>query len=79
MTSLGDLLHESGPLRVIVEVKARAVEDAHRRRLEEVGLVVERVVGNKLIGVVPAEKLAALESDAVVAAVERSVKLKPHS
>jgi hypothetical protein len=79
MTSLGDLLKDEGAVRVIVELKSRPVEPAHLRRLEEIGLVVERVVRDKVIGLVPAEKLAALESDAIVAAVERSVKLKPHS
>lgn len=79
MTSLGDLLGGQGPVRVVVELKSRSVEEAHLHHLEELGLVVERVVRNNVIGAVASDKLSALESDAIVAAVERSVQLKRHS
>ena len=79
MTSLGDLLEDEGPLRVIVELKARSVEKAHLRRLEEVGLVVDRVIRNKVIGRIPSAQLSALQLEDMVAAVERSVDLKRHS
>jgi hypothetical protein len=65
-------------LRVIVELEMRAPEEKDLVHLGELGLDVERVVGNKVVGSIPAAKLAELEKDDSVRMVELSEKLSLH-
>ena len=65
-------------LRVIVELEVRSPEEPHLAHLSALGLDVERVIGNKVLGVIAKGKLPALEADESVRAVEPSEKLKLH-
>jgi hypothetical protein len=65
-------------LRVIVELEVRAPEEKDLAHLGELGLDVERVIGNKVVGSILAAKLAGLEKDDSVRMVERSEKLGLH-
>ena len=78
MHKLRDALKRPKTLRVIVELEMRSPEDRDLEHLGELGLDVERVVGNKVVGSIPATKLEGLESDESVRMVERSEKLGLH-
>lgn len=78
MPKLRDQLKRPETLRVIVELEARAPKDKDLEHLGELGLDVERVVGNKVVGSIPAAKLEGLEADDSVRMVERSEKLGLH-
>ncbi len=78
MPRLRDSLRRPETLRVIVELEVRSPEKKDLEHLGELGLDVERVVGNKVVGSIPAAKLEGLESDAAVRMVERSERLSLH-
>lgn len=78
MHKLRDALKRPETLRVIVELEVRAPVDKDLEHLGELGLDVERVVGNKVVGSIPAAKLEGLEADESVRMVERSEKLGLH-
>ncbi len=75
MPKLRNALKEQGTLRVIVELEVRSPQDKDLERLGDLGLDVERVIGNKVVGSIPAAKLGGLEADDSVRMVERSEKL----
>jgi hypothetical protein len=75
---LRDSLKRPETLRVIVELEVRAPKDEDLEHLCTLGLDVERVVGNKVVGSIPAAKLEGLEDDAAVRMVERSETLGLH-
>jgi hypothetical protein len=78
MTRLRQALKRPQTLRVIVELEVRAPEEKDLVHLGELGLDVERVIGNKVVGSILAAKLAGLEKDDSVRMVERSEKLGLH-
>ncbi len=78
MHKLRDSLKRPKTLRVIVELDMRSPEDKDLEHLGDLGLDVERVVGNKVVGSIPAAKLQGLEADESVRMVERSEKLGLH-
>jgi hypothetical protein len=65
-------------VRVIVELQRRSADEEALDHLRGLGLVVQRVVGNKVIGAIPESRLRGLEKDESVRAVERSEKLRIH-
>jgi hypothetical protein len=78
MARLRDSLKRPETLRVIVELEVRSPKDEDLEHLGTLGLDVERVVGNKVVGCIPAAKLEGLEEDAAVRMVERSETLGLH-
>jgi len=78
MHKLRDSLKRPKTLRVIVELEARSPEDKDLEHLGDLGLDVEGIVGNKVVGSIPAAKLEGLEADESVRMVERSEKLGLH-
>ncbi len=78
MHKLRDALKRLETLRVIVELEVRCPQEKDLEHLGDLGLDVERVVGNKVVGSIPAGKLQGLESDESVRMVERSEKLGLH-
>ncbi len=75
MPRLRDQLKRPETLRVIVELEVRSPKEKDLDHLGELGLDVEKVVGNKVVGSILAVKLAKLEGDDSVRLVERSGKL----
>ncbi|HXV63141.1 MAG TPA: hypothetical protein VEK15_20750 [Vicinamibacteria bacterium] len=63
-------------VRVLVELTERAADDSMLTHLRELGLEVEQVVRNKVVGSIASEKISRLEADAIVRVVERSRNLK---
>ena len=78
MHKLRDQLKRPETLRVIVELEMRSPQDQDLAHLGDLGLDVEQVVGNKVVGSIPAAKLEGLEADDSVRMVERSEKLGLH-
>lgn len=78
MSRLRQALKRAETLRVIVELEVRSPNDEDLAHLGELGLDVERVIGNKVVGSIPAGKLEGLEADESVRVVERSAKLGLH-
>ncbi len=78
MHKLRDSLKRPKTLRVIVELDMRSPEEKDLEHLGDLGLDVERVVGNKVVGSIPAAKLQGLEADDSVRMVERSERLSLH-
>jgi hypothetical protein len=72
------LRKRNGTLRVIVELEAREPREKDLEHLRDLGLAVERVIGNKVVGSIPAAKLDGLEKDDSVRMVERSERLGLH-
>jgi hypothetical protein len=75
---LRDTVKRPEILRVIVELEARSPKDEDLAHLTELGLDVERVFGNKVVGSISRAKLEGLENDDSVRMVERSRKLGLH-
>jgi hypothetical protein len=63
-------------MKVLVSLKA-APDDSCLAGLQEIGLTVKSVAGNKLTGEIASEQLSKLEEHTSVKEVERSVQLKP--
>ena len=87
MTSKPDLkraLQRSGldmrgaPGRVRVLVELLESDDSTLRRLTELGLVIDRVVGKTVLGSIEPSRVAALRQDHAVAAVDLSAPLTPN-
>ena len=66
-------------LRVLVELATKFPTDADLFHLAELGLEVERTIGNKVVGAITESELEKLRDDELVRAVERSETLKLHS
>ena len=75
MPKLRNALKQPETLRVIVELEVRSPQDKDLEHLGDLGLEVERVIGNQVVGSIPAAKLGGLEADDSVRMVERSEKL----
>jgi hypothetical protein len=73
-----DLLVKRGPVRVLIDLKLRQADERSLELLRSCGLNVEEVVGNKVIGTVPGERLEDLRRLSEVAEVEVAAKLRPH-
>ena len=69
----------AGRVDLIVSLTAGAPDADARRRLEGAGFTIERVVGDKVIGSIDSNRLAALKALPQVREVETSVRLKPHA
>jgi hypothetical protein len=78
MPRVRDTLKRPETLRVIVELGVRSPKEKDLEHLGALGLSVERVVGNKVVGSIAAAKLQGLENDDSVRLVERSRKLGLH-
>ena len=78
MPRLRHALKRPDTLRVIVELLVRSPREEDLVHLSELGLDVERVVGNKVVGSILAAKLECLEKDDSVRMVEPSEKLGLH-
>ncbi len=72
-----DLASPSGPVKILIDLGVRSADEGCLRRLESYGVTVGEVVGNKVIGTIPGDRLADLRSDPDVADVEISAQLKP--
>jgi len=68
----------SGPTGVIVAVRPEPSVEAVAARLHDLGLVVERTIGDKIVGTIDGARLADLRADPAVREVETSVRLHPH-
>lgn len=80
MTELEELLQHLHSARHKVKIFAvTRTEQPDLSHLRELGMDVERVIGNKVIGVIDSDLIADLESDDQIAEVERSVTLSPHN
>ncbi len=47
-------------------------------RMQKLGLTINRVIGNKVLGSIDADRIRSLKEDAKVVEVELSVVLEPH-
>ena len=65
-------------IQVLVELSLRHPDDACIEQLQNAGLKIEGIIGNKVVGRIAGGSEAALERLPVVASVELSVDLKPH-
>jgi hypothetical protein len=63
---------------VLVALRAGGVDQDAREHLESLGLVIERIVQNKVIGSIPTARLAELRRDPLVGQVDVSTRLRPH-
>jgi hypothetical protein len=80
MTELEELLQRiNSPRRKIKILAVTRTVKPDVSHLQELGMDVERVIGNKVIGVIDSDLIADLENDDHVAEVERSVMLSPHN
>ena len=70
--------HPGDDIDVLVELSLRDPDDECIQQLQDAGLTIDKIIGNKVVGRIARESEARLESLSVVASVERSVKLKPH-
>jgi hypothetical protein len=70
-----DMLGTQGRVRVLVALHES--DDSALRRLTELGLVIDRVVGNTVLGSIEPSRVAALRQDPAVAAVDLSAPLTP--
>jgi hypothetical protein len=68
----------SGSLAVHVALRTAASDPKTLQHLGNLGLTVQTVVGNTVVGVIPTSRLADLQHDPLVTAVEPAVALKPH-
>ena len=67
---------ESNTIKVLVSLKV-SPDDLCLADLQEIGLILKSVEGNKLTGEIASKHLSKLEGHVNVTEVERSVKLKP--
>lgn len=74
-----DLLVKRGRVKVFVELQEGAPDAQCLDHLHELGLTVDRVIKNKIVGSIEARFLAALEADPAVKATEVSAQLAPHA
>ena len=68
----------SGPTGVIVAVRPDPSLEAVAARLHGLGLVVDRTIGDKIVGTIDGARLGDLRADPAVREVETSVRLHPH-
>ena len=73
------LTEKSGYVKVLVALKSSKPDQASLDRLRALGLSIDRVVRNKVIGSIAADRLNALKKDPQVAEAELSVRLGPHT
>lgn len=73
------LTERQGQVKILAALRTPDPDEACLNRLRGLGLTIDRVVKNKIIGSIDAEKLAALRADADVEEAELSVPLKRHS
>ena len=86
MGTLKDKLKEIGASRdrieddidVLVELSLRDPDAECIQQLQEAGLTVKEIIGNKVVGSIASASEAALASLPIVVLVERSVKLQSH-
>lgn len=71
-----DMLGTQGRVRVLVELLES--DDSTLRRLTELGLVIDRLVGETALGSIEPGRMAALRRDHAVAAVDLSTPLTPN-
>jgi hypothetical protein len=67
-----------GPTSVIVAVRPEPSVEAVAARLHALGLVVDRTIGDKIVGTIEGDRLGELRADPAVMEVETSVRLRPH-
>jgi hypothetical protein len=72
------LLRKEGPVRVLVALTIREADEACLEALRRLGLDVEEIVGNKVIGTIEGQRLDGLKSAPEVAEVELPSRLRPH-
>jgi hypothetical protein len=84
--SLRDLLSASpynqepaGRVTVSVDLRGAKASTGFLKRCKNMGMQVEKVSPNKVVGSIDSEQIAALRADAEVREVEISRTLKPHS
>jgi hypothetical protein len=84
--SLRDLLNDSpfnqeptGRVTVTVDLRDAKASPGFFERCKSLGMSVEKVSPNKIVGSIDAGRLAGLRADAEVREVEISRTLKPHS
>ena len=77
-TRPGDARPASGEVDVLAALKGDGLDADTRQRLERLGLHIEQLIGNKLVGRAEAGCLDAIRADPAVSEVETSVRLKSH-
>jgi subtilisin family serine protease len=83
LPKLADIYRQQGPdtggsVAVHVSLRTARADEKALAHLAGLGLTVQTVVGNHLTGVIPADRLAELRHDTLVAAVEPTTTLRPH-
>ncbi len=73
-----ELTPSTGSVEVLIDLNLPAADDPSLERLEAYGVTVDEVIGNKVVGSLPADRLADLRADPQVAEVELSARLKAH-
>jgi hypothetical protein len=67
-----------GVVKVLVDLNVFEPDEECISRLQEMGLTINRIIKNKIIGTIHSDRLAALKADFQVNEVELSVPLEPH-
>ena len=70
--------HAEYKIPVLVELSLPEPDDVCVQELQDAGLTIEKIIGNKVVGHIAVESESALESLPIVTSVERSVMLKSH-
>jgi len=68
-----------GRVKVLVALNDRSPSDATLDRLRGLGLRIDRVIGDTVVGTIKADRLSALESDDGVVEAELSTPLEPYT
>ena len=70
-------LQLEGELQVFVELEQKRPDRESLLQLQDAGLMIDKVVGNKVVGRIHADARSSLEAIPIVVSIETSVQLKP--
>ncbi|MCP4300855.1 MAG: hypothetical protein GY783_09740 [Gammaproteobacteria bacterium] len=71
-------LHAADKIPVLVELSLPEPDDDCIQQLQDAGLTIGKIIGNKVVGHIAGESESALESLPIVTSVERAVMLKSY-
>jgi len=77
-TRPGDAQPTGGRVKVLAALNRGELDGPSRKRLEALGMSIDAVISNKIVGSLPAGNLQALRADPIIAEVQTSVPLHPH-
>ena len=75
---VNDTKNRDGTLSILVDLTVKKPSEAELARLKQKGLLVDRVIGNKITGRILPKQLKELEKDELIREVEKSTKLDLH-